>query len=134
METEKMFEVRTEITIYLTSQDIDDIMVAALECGVNYWCRRVVVQGDYLGEYASDQISRGGKLAVWLDEPFEDDNTCYVLDRDKFLAGFKLWIENCKDSHDAVDYSNGSVDCGQIDALCADAIIQYGLFGEVVFC
>lgn len=133
METEKMFEVRTEITIYLTQQDIDDIMVSAFEGGINYWCRRVVVQGDYLGKYASDQISRGGKLAIWLDEPFEDDKTCYVLDCDKFLAGFKLWVENCEDSYDAVDYSNGSVDCGQIDALCADAIIQYGLFGEVVF-
>ena len=92
------------------------------------------MQGDYLGEYASEQISRGGKLAVWLDEPFEDDKTCYMLDRDKFLAGFKLWVENDGDSYDAIDYSDGSVDCGQIDALCADAIIQYALFGELVFC
>lgn len=133
METEKTFEIRTKITVYLTQQDIDDIMVSAFEGGINYWCRRVVVQGDYLGKYASDQISRGGKLAIWLDEPFEDDKTCYVLDRDKFLAGFKLWIENDGNSYDAIDYSDGSVDCGQIDAICADEIIQYALFGEVVF-
>lgn len=133
METEKTFEIRTKITVYLTQQDIDDIMVSAFEGGINYWCRRVVVQGDYLGKYASDQISRGGKLAVWLDEPFEDDKTCYVLDRDKFLAGFKLWIESDGDSYDAIDHSDGSVDCGQIDAICADEIVQYALFGEVVF-
>lgn len=133
METEKMFEIRTKITVYLTQQDIDDIMVSAFEGGINYWCRRVVVQGDYLGKYASEQISRGGKLAIWLDEPFENDKTCYVLDRDKFLAGFKLWIESDGDSYDAIDYSDGSVDCGQIDAICADEIIQYALFGEVVF-
>lgn len=133
METEKTFEIRTKITVYLTQQDIDDIMVSAFEGGINYWCRRVVVQGDYLGKYASDQISRGGKLAIWLDEPFEDDKTCYVLDSDKFLAGFKLWIENDGNSYDAIDYSDGSVDCGQIDAICADEIIQYALFGEVVF-
>lgn len=108
-------------------------MVSAFEGGINYWCRRVVVQGDYLGKYASEQISRGGKLAIWLDEPFEDDKTCYVLDRDKFLAGFKLWIESDGDSYDAIDHSDGSVDCGQIDAVCADEIIQYALFGEVVF-
>ena len=117
----------------MTQQDIDDIMVAALEGGINYWCWRVVVQGDYLGEYASEQISRGGKLAVWIDEPFEDDKTCYMLDRDKFLAGFKLWLEKGGDSYDAIDYSDGSVDCGQIDATCADEIVQYALFGEVVF-
>lgn len=133
MEDKKKFEVCVEITALLTQQDIDDIMVSALEGGINYWCRRVVVQGNYLGEYASDQISRGGALAVWLDEPFEDDKTCYVLDCDKFLAGFKLWIENGGDSYDAIDYSDGSVDCGQIDALCADAIIQYALFGEIIF-
>jgi hypothetical protein len=133
MKTEKKFEIRTKITVYLTQQDIDDIMVSAFEGGINYWCRRVVVQGDYLGKYASEQISRGGKLAIWLDEPFEDDKTCYVLDRDKFLAGFKLWIESDGDSYDAIDHSDGSVDCGQIDAVCADEIIQYALFGEVVF-
>lgn len=133
METEKTFEICTKTTVYLTQQDIDDIMVSAFEGGINYWCWRVVVQGDYLGEYASDQISRGGKLAVWLDEPFEDDKTCYLLDRDKFLAGFKLWLEKGGDSYDAIDYSDGSVDCGQIDATCADEIVQYALFGEVVF-
>lgn len=133
MKTEKKFEIRTKITVYLTQQDIDDIMVSAFEGGINYWCRRVVVQGDYLGKYASEQISRGGKLAIWLDEPFENDKTCYVLDRDKFLTGFKLWIESDGDSYDAIDDSDGSVDCGQIDAICADEIIQYALFGEVVF-
>lgn len=133
MEAEKRFEIRTKITVYLTQQDIDDIMVSAFEGGINYWCRRVVVQGDYLGKYASEQISRGGKLAIWLDEPFENDKTCYVLDRDKFLAGFKLWIESDGDSYDTIDDSDGSVDCGQIDAICADEIIQYALFGEVVF-
>ena len=130
---EKKFEVLVQIRAALTQQDIDDIMVSALEGGINYWCRRVVVQGDYLGEYASEQISRGGKLAVWLDEPFEEDKTCYLLDLDKFLAGFKLWLEKGGDSYDAIDYSDGSVDCGQIDATCADEIVQYALFGELVF-
>ena len=91
MTDEKKFEVHAEITARLTQQDVDDIMVSALEGGINYWCRRVVVQGKYLGEYASEQISRGGQLAVWLEEPFEDDKTCYILDLDKFLAGFKQW-------------------------------------------
>lgn len=133
MSEEKVFNVHAEINVRLEQQDIDDIMVSALEGGINYWCRRVVVQGNYLGEYASEQISRGGKLAVWLEESFEDDKTCYVLDLDKFLAGFKLWLQSGLDSYDAVDFSDGSVDCGQIDAGCADEIIQYALFGEIIF-
>lgn len=130
---EKKFEILVQIRAALTQQDIDDIMVSALEGGINYWCRRVVVHGDYLGEYASEQISRGGKLAIWLDEPFEVDKTCYMLDRDKFLAGFKLWLENGCGNCDVVDASDGSVDCGEIDGTAADEIVQYALFGNVVF-
>ena len=133
MTDEKKFEVHAEITARLTQQDVDDIMVSALEGGINYWCRCVVVQGKYLGEYASDQISRGGQLAVWLEEPFEDDKTCYMLDLNKFLAGFKQWLENCYANCDVVDSTDGSVDCGQIDAACADEIVQHALFGDLVF-
>ena len=72
-------------------------------------------------------------LAVWLEEPFEDDKTCYILDLDKFLAGFKQWLENCYANCDVVDSTDGSVDCGQIDATCADEIVQHALFGDLVF-
>lgn len=134
MDEEKKFNVEVHVSIDLTAQDIDDIMVSALEGGINYWCKRVVVQGDFLGEYASEQVSRGGSLAVWLYEPFEGNKTIYILDVEKFLTGFKLWIENNGDCYGAVDLSDGSVDCGQIDAGCADEIIQYALFGKTVFC
>lgn len=61
----KKFEVKVEIRVELTQQDIDDIMVAALEGGINYWCDEAAVEGgEYLGKYASDQISRGGTLLL----------------------------------------------------------------------
>ena len=133
MTNEKCFEVHAELVVRPTGQDVDDIMVSALEGGICYWCDRVTVEGQYLGKYASEQISRGGKLAVWLDEPFEEDKTCYLLDLDKFLAGFKLWLENGCGNCDVVDASDGSVDCGEIDGTAADEIVQYALFGNVVF-
>ena len=37
MTDEKKFEVHAEITARLTQQDVDDIMVSALEGGINYW-------------------------------------------------------------------------------------------------
>lgn len=56
----KKFPVKAEINVDLTQQDIDDIMVAALEGGIDYWCFKAEVIGDYLGEYASraDQPGR----------------------------------------------------------------------------
>ena len=125
MKTE--FEVKAEIRTVLSQQDIDDIMVCALEGGITYWCFKAEVVGEYLGEYASEQISRGGMLKLYDMEGGEK----YWLDLDKFLNGFKLWLENDGDQYGAVE--NGEVDCCNIDAECADAIIQYALFGEVIY-
>ncbi len=62
MTDEKKFEVHAEITARLTQQDVDDIMVSALESGINYWCRRVVVQGKYLGSTQATRFLAVGSL------------------------------------------------------------------------
>lgn len=132
MTDEKKFEVHAELVVRLTGQDVDDIMVSALEGGICYWCDRVTVEGQYLGKYASEQISRGGKLKIHVDEPFDEANTeWYELDMEKFAQGFRLWLENGGDRYGAV--SNGEVDTCEIDGEMADLIIQYALFGEVVY-
>lgn len=124
----KKYEVQAEIRVELTQQDIDDIMVAALDGGINYWCDEAAVEGgEYLGKYASDQISRGGTLLL-----HDTDEDAYrKLDLEKFLKGFKLWLENGGDQYGAVQ--GHEVDCCNIDAGCADEIVQYALFGEVVY-
>lgn len=124
---EKVFTVKAEINVKLTQQDIDDIMVAALEGGIDYWCFKAEVIGDYLGEYASEQISRGGMLKLYDIESGDK----YWLDLEKFLKGFQLWVEDGGDQYGAVQGSE--VDCCNINAGCADAIIQYAIFGELMF-
>lgn len=120
------------VTVRLTQQDVDDIMVSALEGGICYWSDCVEVVDRYLSEYASGQISRGGKLKIHVDEPFDEENTeWYELDIEKFAQGFRLWLENGGDRYGAV--SNGEVDTCEIDGEMADLIIQYALFGEVVY-
>ena len=133
MSEEKVFNVHAEINVRLEQQDIDDIMVSALEGGICYWAWKAEVVGKYLGEYASEQISRGGTLKVHVTEPFDEQDTeWYELDIEKFTQGFRLWLENGGDCYGAVS-GDGKVDCGEIDAGCADAIIQYALFGDLVF-
>lgn len=95
MTNEKCFEVHAELVVRLTGQDVDDIMVSALEGGICYWCDRVTVEDQYLGKYASEQISRGGTLKVHVTEPFDEQDTeWYELDIEKFIQGFRLWLEN----------------------------------------
>ncbi len=123
--SEKKFTVRPQIEVSLTQQDIDDIMVAALEGGINYWCRKAKVVGEYLGEYASEQISRGGSLTLYDAESSDK----WELTLEKFLNGVKLYFE--QGCH--VQVEDNSIDAGDIDANDADCIVQFALFEKVVF-
>ena len=114
------------INFVVSDEDIDDIMSAALDGGVTYWCGRAEVVGEYLGEYASEQISRGGSLKL---HDIEGDGV-FELTLDKFLVGLRLWIENER----AFELTSaGRLDVGQIDAAAADTIIQYALFNDIVY-
>lgn len=126
MEKKNKHSVSVVITFVVTDEDIDDIMSAALDGGITYWCNRAEVVDEYLGEYASEQISRGGTLKLYDIE----DGTVSELTLDKFLNGLRLWIENER-AFELTDA--GRLDVGNIDALAADAIIQYALFNDVVY-
>ena len=76
-------ELNINYKVELDNECIDDIMATALEGGITYWCDDVEIVGDYLGEYASEQISRGGTLKL---HDSEEDET-YELTLDKFLEG-----------------------------------------------
>lgn len=128
MSEQKLFTVRAEIAANLTSENIDDIMASALEGGINYWCSEAeVVEEKRCADWGHEQIARGGALI--LHDAESDDQ--WELNLEKFLNGFKLWLENGGDQYDAV--KNGNVDCCEIDGGCADEIVQYAIFGEVVF-
>lgn len=126
-----MLTVKKEIKV--TQEDIDDIMVSALEGGICYWCCRAEVVGDYLGEYASEQISRGGELKLHVFEPFDEDDTEeYTLTREKLLHGIKKAYE--EGYYADYEWCDGkTLDCCQVDAEVADVIVQLALFDEWVY-
>lgn len=114
--------------IKVTQQDIDDIMCAAFEGGITYWCYRAEVVGGYKGKYASEQISRGGKVRLY--DSVED--AVYELTLEDFLNGITKAIE--ENWYDNYDWHDGSsIDTCNVDAEVADTIIQLALFDEVVY-
>jgi len=124
------YEVEVRATVRLTSQDIDDIMSASLDGGVTAeWCRRVDVMGQRKGEYASDEISRGNQLLFYL----YDNKAAHALDLSRFLSGVRLWIEHSGRVPVSEDGGDTYIDAGEIDAADADEIVQYALFGELVY-
>lgn len=121
------FELNVSFYIEITQEDIDDIMCAALEGGICYWCRHAEVVGNYLAEYAHEQISRGGILRLHDSE--NDD--VYELDRDKFLQGLRMFIE--RGNGDLVNIKNSRIDPADFDSECADTVVQYALFAQVIY-
>lgn len=123
--------VKVNLQLSITDEDIDDIMVGALEGGINYWCDDAKPVGDYLGNYASEQISRGGSLKLHDIEEEKD----YLLTREAFIDGIVKYLEN-PHPYDITDRGYGTyikIDAGKCDAVVCDMIIQYAIFGEVVY-
>ena len=118
--------VEVKVNIEITSEDIDDIRCAALEGGITYWCSTAKVVGDYLGEYAHEQISRGGQLKLY---DIEGDRVG-VLTLDKLLEGIGMYIE--KANKPMLMYET-RLDTSMIGASEADEIVQYALFGEIIY-
>lgn len=122
--------LKLELEVVVTQEDIDDIMAGALEGGINYWCGEAEVVGNYLGKYASEQISRGGQLIL---HDIEEDET-YTLDREKFMKGLKMYFEKPHpyDILEEIDNKLRIDTCNADDTVC-DMIIQYALFDDIVF-
>lgn len=129
--TEIVWAGHRKVTV--TGQDIDDIMATALEGGICYWCHKVEVIGECLGEYASEQISRGGTLKLYGIDQINGDSKWW-LDREKFMKGLREFLkEYAEDSCFCREDDGCTLEAGEIDAFAADGIVQLAIFGELVY-
>lgn len=126
----EIYKLRVYREVYLTNEDIDDIMSCALEGGITYWCKKAeVIEDNYLGEYASEQISRGGSLRIYDAE----DDTTSILTLDSFIKGFVMACNNGYGETHGWYTDDNKIDTCQIDGEAADVIIQYALFDDVIY-
>ena len=124
---QKLFIISVSLSAEITGEDIDDIMCTALEGGICHWCGYTEVVGKYFSKYAHEQISRGGILRLYEFETAKS----FDLDRDKFIQGLRLFIEH---GHgDLVNLKNNRIDPADFDAECANMVVQYAVFGEIVY-
>jgi len=136
--------VKSVQTHKFTPEDINDLVVGALEGGINYWCIKATIKKDngrFVGVapedqekviYASDVIGYGGILLLFNAEPYDigkatpiEHRKCWELNLVSMIKGIKMHctkrgiaLSNLMDNYDAND---------------SDCIIQYALFGELVF-
>lgn len=129
------YKISVLTDVIITKEDIVDVMDAA-GYGINGWADAILHVGDWLGEDTCEHLANGGTVKIRLREPIDDSGkTCYEMDREMLLKGIKMWMSLSEDAPAAL-FHNGvryELDTGDVDGESADEIIQYALFGELVF-
>ena len=139
-------EIKAVGKITLTDQDVEDLMVAALEGGIGYWAcldnssaTFWEAPDDEPVAITATKILLGGGGLTFLDEEERQMDKGkrgfkpakeYVLTLKKLMSGIEKYL-NTQDGFDKITY--GSLDLAYVDADAADIIIQLALFGEVMF-
>lgn len=134
MSTENIVKTNTGIAIRVSNKAIDNLMIAGMEIGISRWCKEVRVAGEYLSQYASEQIARGGGLLLYCKDK---ELGCYLLTKELFFLGVKIvfeeynhfnekWFKKIAPGVYEIDETTHTPDL-------ADLIIQCGLWGEPVF-
>lgn len=131
----KTFKVEVKQSHEFSLEDINDLVVTALEGGINYWCGRAKIKkdtdGTYYGvakedqekvKYASDVIGFGGVL-ILVDA--EDPTEKWELDAENLCKGIRM---HCENTGIALSDLMDNYDAGD-----ADSIVQYACMGELVF-
>lgn len=119
---------KAQVELLLTEKNIDTIMSLALEGGIGYWAVLNNSTPDFdskpnnrfTSEWAT-QLILDGKSIEFYD--VEDEEERWTLDLEKIVKGF---TQNYKERPFDNNLENG-------DATTGDCIIQYALFGKLVY-
>lgn len=104
--------------IEVTDDHLDSILVGCFEGGSNYWIKKVeVARDDYKGKkYASECVAAGGAVWIYCDGK-------HLLTKQCLIEGLQMYLDESKYQN----WPDGS------DAQTYDLILQYALFGEIVY-
>lgn len=116
-----------KVELPITEKDIENIIVTCFEGGSNYWMGLNDIpnweekpKNEPISTWATKMLL-DGKTIEFYD--IEDSTEIWQLTKDKLIRGILL---NCKNRPHDCDLENG-------DATTCDCIMQFALFGEVVY-
>lgn len=108
-------------TLSFPNQFLHDILTTAVEGGINYWAALHVVSRD-------DDLN---VLSVVLSDAEDDDEPQLIVNRDTIIKGIENIFNDKQLSHIHARLLKG--EDFDYDADDADMIVQYGLFGQLVY-
>lgn len=122
---------KVEIPMEFSSNDIENIIVGAIEGGIGYWAHTIgntkgengmpivadIPDGEALSIHVSNQLQEGKEIYM-----VDSEGDHFVLTMDLLLNGIKLHHirrpDTDKENYDAEDY---------------DCIVQLAVFGKLVY-
>ena len=110
-------------TTSIINSFVEDILVTAFEGGINYWCTNVIPENDSWPEnvtYVSECLTHGTNIVIFEDD--DGETIQHLLTMHKFLTGLEDYIR----------YKGTSI-FDDFDAADADCVIQFAIFGEIVY-
>jgi hypothetical protein len=112
-----------------TKSNLLDIITTAIEGGIGYWACLNNDKPEFdemnmpLSEKVAEILWRGGSLEFFDTDYDYDDAEKWELTLDKVVKGLIKFMET----------DSKTFELNDLDALDCDKIIQYGLFGELVY-
>lgn len=132
--------MKVNIEVELSVQDMMDLLCTAFEGGVNYWVTSILGEGGDTGklpegrtkiEHEYEWLAVGGSLKIGYDD---EERLYRYLDQDKLQKGLQEWIfRNSVQVYYDGARRDTALDLSIIDAGDADEIVQFALFGKLVF-
>lgn len=118
------------LDLELSDKEVVNIYTTALEGGIGYWAIADEYKWQYLYEDWENDIVHPlepDQVLVVLSDTEDNDFKDEQLTPAKIRAGVKLLIEKYPHLYQILDSEF------HVDANGADAIVQLGLFGEIVY-
>jgi hypothetical protein len=113
-------------TLPITKEMVEDIMVGAMEGGINHWgfvsakTKRSKPSEIPTSTWCSSILLEGGE--VYIKDREDDDIELFMLTLENLIQGYQMYINK-----------HYSYEVEDMDVDSFDSIIQYALFGEIVY-
>jgi hypothetical protein len=123
-ECKSKFKIQVEMTV--TPYDVENIIITAIEGGIGYWACLLNDEIEFdnqpddipVSQYATELLLLGETIKFADTEEFSE---IWELTLEKLLLGIKLSMED------------EPFDLNDLDAEQSDCIVQYALFGELIY-
>ena len=119
------FGFTTTMTLFIGVSDVDRLLTKVLE-DTAYWYHHAEIVSMLTDNYIEKQVARGGVVRFYLHNGTHRDLTIRAL-----VHGLRIWFK--KEPDYSVIYNGNVVDVLAIGKEDADRILQYSLFGKVLF-